>query len=640
MTSTASNKESTQLTAETDVDMLTIQRVLFAPPADWVEPDLYYRVEGVGAYDSSVQATRNSITLGRHTVVRTDTYFGRFRASYWQRWTSIKQVEIRARVVGSARVLAYTEDIGGHLRLEDSWAAGGSDADGNWTGEHSPMSGSANEEVRLTVPLDRFADGGAIHLRFDTEEAGAKISDVRYVVPKSAIKRDIPTDLVICSYNRPVDCARTVATLAEDLPALERVRTIRVVDQGEQHPADEADFIWAKEILGERLNVVHQPNLGGAGGFSRGMRDATAAGDCMVLLTDDDIRPEPETTLRLSALAVCAEKPMLLGAQMLFLFNPTSLFRTGETYNWKALTVEENDPKFGYADVDVRKYHQLRRLGVDYNAWWTCLVPSEVIKKIGLALPLFFQYDDIDYGFRAAKAGYPTDTIPGAAVWHADFYWKDIENAAQYFGLRNSLIAATMHGDVTAKDMVNVASRRILSNLVSMRYGLAWTQMEAVRDLLRGPEVLKNASQGDFARISAGRKNFPETELLPMHEMPGGLTPVRPPSHEISSENKTMAKRLAYTQMGKKRPGPVAVAFEDSFWWHISTFDDVWVTDASQNGVRHLVRDLDKEKSMRAETISLMRELSSKWDDLAKQWRAAVPSLTSEDNWEKFFQGE
>ena len=146
-------------------------------------------------------------------------------------------------------------------------------------------------------------------------------------------------------------------------------------------------------------------------------------------------------------------------------------------------------------------------------------MPSEVIKKIGLALPLFFQYDDIDYGFRAAKAGYPTDTIPGAAVWHADFYWKDIENAAQYFGLRNSLIAATMHGDVTAKDMVNVASRRILSNLVSMRYGLAWTQMEAVRDLLRGPEVLKNASQGDFARISAGRKNFPETELLPMHEL-------------------------------------------------------------------------------------------------------------------------
>ena len=98
------------------------------------------------------------------------------------------------------------------------------------------------------------------------------------------------------------------------------------------------------------------------------MRDATAAGECQVLLTDDDIRPEPETTLRLSALAACTEKPMLLGAQMLFLYNPTSLFRTGETYDWKTLTGHVNDPKFGTGDVDVRKHHQLRRLGVDYNA--------------------------------------------------------------------------------------------------------------------------------------------------------------------------------------------------------------------------------------------------------------------------------
>lgn len=637
MTSTAVNPVSDHTVS--DDDCLVVQRVLFAPPADWVNPDLYFTVEGVGAYDGSVKADRTSVRLGRRTIVRTDTYFGRFRAAFWQRWTSLKEVEIRAHVVGSVRIRAFTEDIGGHLRMEDSWASGGADVDGNWVGEHSPMAESENVEVRLRVPLDRFADGGAIHLRFDTEDAGARISNVRYVVPRSAIKRDIPTDLVICSYNRPVDCARTVATLSEDLPALERVRTIRVVDQGDQHPADEPDFDRAAETLGDRLQVVHQPNLGGAGGFSRGMRDATAAGDCMILLTDDDIRPEPETTLRLSALAVCAEKPMLLGAQMLFLFNPTSLFRTGETYNWKALTVEENDWKFGKADVDVREYHQLRRLGVDYNAWWTCLVPSEVVEKIGLALPLFFQYDDIDYGFRAAKAGYPTETIPGAAVWHADFYWKDIENAAQYFGLRNSMITATMHGDVSAKDMVNVATRRVLTNLVSMRYGLAWTQMEAIRDLLRGPEVLKNASQGDFARISTERKKFPETQVLPLYDMPGGLSPARPPSHEIASENKTLAKRVTYSKLGKKRPGPVAVAFEDAFWWHISTFDDVWVTDASQNGVHHLVRDLEREAKLRGEMIALMRELSSKWDSVAEQWRAAVPELTSPEHWSQFFEG-
>jgi galactofuranosylgalactofuranosylrhamnosyl-N-acetylglucosaminyl-diphospho-decaprenol beta-1,5/1,6-galactofuranosyltransferase len=612
---------------------MIVQRVLFAPPADWIDPDLYFTVEGgagAGAgTGGGVVPSRTGIELGPHVTVATDTYFGRFRASQWQRWTTIPEVTIRGRASGDVRIRAYTEDIGGHLRLEASHARASA----------ADIATSPEVDVELTVPLDRFADGGAIHVVVDSADKGGAVSDLRYTVAADQVRRDIPTDIVICSFNRPVDCANTVATLADDLAALDRVRTIRVVDQGDQHPEDEADFQRARQILGERLDVVKQPNLGGAGGFSRGMRDATAAGDCQILLTDDDIRPEPETTLRLSALACCAAKPMLLGAQMLFLYNPTHLFRTGEVYDWKSLTVLENDDLYAKADVDVRENHQLRRLGVDYNAWWTCLVPSQVVEEIGLALPLFFQYDDIDFGYRAAKAGFPTDTVPGAAVWHADFYWKDVENAAQYFGLRNGLIATTMHGPVTAKDMVGTVSRRILSNIVSMRYGLAWTQMEAVKDMLRGPSVLDEASQGDFGRISAGRADYPETKLLPLSDMPAGLSPVRPPTREIASDDQTFAKRVAYTQLGKKRPGPVAVAFEDAFWWHISTFDEVWVTDASQSGVRRLVRDRDRELKLRSELLGLMRRLNSEWDSVRDQWRAAVPELTSADNWEKFFRG-
>lgn len=608
---------------------MTVQRVLFAPPADWVDPELYYTVRTVNAGSGAgvAEASRTAITLKPNTTVATDTYFGRFRASQWQRWTTVPEVVIRGRVSGDVRVRAYTEDIGGHLRLEAVHDRAGA----------ADIATSPETDIALTVALDRFADGGAIHVVVDSADRGGTVSDLRYTVAAEHVQRDLPTDIVICSYNRPVDCAHTVATLAADIDALERVRTIRVVDQGDRHPEDEAEFTRAREILGERLSVVKQPNLGGAGGFSRGLRDATAAGDCQILLTDDDIRPEPETTLRLSALACCTAKPMLLGAQMLFLYNPTHLFRTGEVFDWRGIKVDENDPLYGHADVDVRKYHQLRRLSVDYNAWWTCLVPSEVVEKIGLALPLFFQYDDIDYGFRAAKAGYPTDTIPGAAVWHADFYWKDIENAAQYFGLRNGLIATAMHGPVSAGDVVATITRRILSNIVSMRYGLAWTQLEAVRDMLRGPEVLGRASQGDFARINAGRAEFPETKLLPLSDMPAGLSPVRPPTREISSVDRTLAKRVAYTQLGKKRPGPAAVAFEDAFWWHISTFDEVWVTDASQSGVRRLVRDRDRELALRSDLIGLMRRLGSEWDSLRDTWRAAVPELTSPRNWEGHF---
>lgn len=598
--------------------------MLFEPPADWIDHELYYRAEGPGG----VRPTRTAIHMDPRMKVATDTYFGRFRASQWQRWTTVPKVTVRGLVRGDVRVRVFTEDIGGHCRLEATHR--------NEVNPEGPTEGPATE-IALDVPLDRFADGGAIHIVVDTGEERGAVSDLRYTVAAEEVRRDIPTDIVICTYNRPVDCANTVATLASDPAALARVRTVRVVDQGDRHPADHPDFARAKEVLGDRLDVVEQPNLGGAGGFSRGMRDSAAAGECNILLTDDDIRPEPETTLRLSALACCTEKPMLLGAQMLFLYNPTHLFRTGETYDWKELRVEENDDLYSKADVDVRENHQLRRLGVEYNAWWTCLVPSQVVEELGLALPLFFQYDDIDFGFRAAAAGYPTDTVPGAAVWHADFYWKDIENAAQYFGLRNGLIAAAIHGPVSSRDMVGTVTRRILGNIVSMRYGLAWTQMEAVKDMLRGPSVLDEASQGDFARISAGRAGFPETKLLPMSELPAGLSPVRPPTREIGSADQTLAKRVAYTQLGRKRPGPVAVAFEDAFWWHISTFDEVWVTDASQAGVRRLVRDRDRELKLRGELIGLMRRLGAEWDGVRETWRAAVPELTSPENWARHF---
>lgn len=603
----------------------TIQRVLFAPPAPWVDEGLYWRVDGSGEV---LSAGREAIELAPRTTVRTDTYFGRLRAGHWQRWTGVDRVILRAEADPGVRVRACAEDIGGHVALIGAAAV--------------PADAAGPAEIAVEVPLDRYADGGAVHVAVGTGPAGGGVRRVRFTAPADLAARDVPTDLVICTFNRPADCAHTVATLAADPGALERVRAIRVVDQGDRHPADEPAFAAARETLGERLQVVAQPNLGGAGGFSRGMRDACAAGECLVLLTDDDIRPEPETTLRLSALGRYATRPMLLGAQMLFLYNPTHLFRTGERFDWAGLNVVLNDPLYARADVDVREHHQLRRLGVDYNAWWSCLVPSTVIEDIGLALPLFFQYDDIDYGHRAAAHGYPTDTVPGAAVWHADFYWKDVDGVGAYFSLRNGLIAAALHGPAGAaggRTMAATVGRMIGTTLVSMRYGLAWTQLQAVRDALAGPGVLDHGSAGDLARIAAGRAEHPETRVLPAAELPAGLAPVRPPTREIASVDRTLAKRVAYTQLGRPRPGPVAVSHEDAFWWHLSTFDEVWVTDASQSGVRHLVRDRDLELRLRAELVGLLRRLAGEWPAHRERWTAAAAELASPENWAPLFEG-
>ena len=40
-------------------------------------------------------------------------------------------------------------------------------------------------------------------------------------------------------------------------------------------------------------------------------------------------------------------------------------------------------------------------IDVDFNGWWTCVIPRQVAEEIGQPLPLFLKWDDAEYGLRA-----------------------------------------------------------------------------------------------------------------------------------------------------------------------------------------------------------------------------------------------
>jgi galactofuranosylgalactofuranosylrhamnosyl-N-acetylglucosaminyl-diphospho-decaprenol beta-1,5/1,6-galactofuranosyltransferase len=72
-----------------------------------------------------------------------------------------------------------------------------------------------------------------------------------------------------------------------------------------------------------------------------------------------------------------------------------------------------------------------------------CLIPTRVIREIGLSLPMFIKWDDADFGLRAGEAGFPTVTLPGVAVWHVPWHEKDDTIDWQaYFHRRNRIVAA------------------------------------------------------------------------------------------------------------------------------------------------------------------------------------------------------
>ena len=212
------------------------------------------------------------------------------------------------------------------------------------------------------------------------------------------------------------------------------------------------------------------------------------------------------------------------------------------------------------------KYRQHKRVDAEYNAWWSCLIPSEVIAAIGLPLPMFFQWDDIEYGLRASAAGFPTVTLPNAGVWHADFHWKDRDEFIRYFSVRNSLITHALHGNIDTKATGRWLAREITEALVSMQYGMAYTMIRGIEDFLEGPDVLRDGGPAALAAIRAERSEFAETVVHPAVKI-GELTDAQcrgsiPIGHLPRKDriNLVLAKRVVFQWLGRAIPGPVAIA--------------------------------------------------------------------------------
>ena len=481
---------------------LTVQRGLFFGPSALVPEDLYSVVTRGGA-----RRERHRVVLDPHSTVGTNTYWGRFHATYWQRWTAVGEVEVTARVSGTGRVRLMASDANKVWRIVA--AEDVSDADGL--------------TVRLVAQIDRFVDGGGLWLELTTESAPMTVDDVRWSVAAPRPQR--PTSVVICTYNRVDDCLNTLTAMADDPGAGEVVESVVVVDQGSDPLESRPRFAAVGERLGPRLRYVRQPNLGGAGGFTRGLYDATAgdpADDRDVLLMDDDVLLEPEILIRLTAFATCTTHPTLVGGQMLNLLHPAHLHISAEYAEPETLRVGRAVPGalkeaylLGHDDRDLPTV-QDQRIDTEYNGWWACLVPAAVVRAIGYPLPLFFQWDDIEFGYRARAHGFPTVALPGAGVWHADFGWKDWDEWHRYFNMRNGLITAALHTPFSVRRIGRRLGTLLGQYLVSMQYGLAATLIQAVDDFLDGPGVLRDGSAAAAAEIRRIRAAYPETQMRPV----------------------------------------------------------------------------------------------------------------------------
>ncbi|MFD7732313.1 glycosyltransferase [Kitasatospora phosalacinea] len=605
---------------------VTVQTWPLAGPDDGCPAELYAVVRA-----GAVRRDRDGIELGEAASVTGDTYFGRFPATYWQRWTAVREVRVRLTADGEGTVRLCAGDLDGVPRTVDSVRVG------------------AAGEFRLDAALDRFADGGQLWIEAETGLGQRlRLGGVRWEVPGDRPARR--TTVVVCTTDRVEDCLRTLTALAEDPAAGPVVDAVRVVDHGRDRVDRHPGFARVSQLLGDRLHHLAQTNLGGAGGFTRGLFEADRAGvPSDFLLMDDDVLLEPDLLLRMTGFARFTERPVILGGQMLNLLHPGRLHAGAEHTDLDGIRPGVPAPHSAHA-ADLlgpaarepgRAARQDRRVEAGYNGWWACLLPAEAVAEVGYPLPLFFQGDDAEFSYRAGRRGIPTVALPGAGLWHTDFPWKDDDEVNRYFIVRNYTVISALHGTFDRSRLLRVLAAELVPALLGHQYGRAATVLRAVEDFLAGPAVLDDGGPAALAALRELRAGFPETACLDFpaladlgHHATALAVPGRPPRFPRGAA----LLRLAAALLGRGPAGDAAaVAHDEAHWWHVARFRTALVTDASQRGVRLRRWDRALLRRLAGRSAVVLARLLWSGPRVRREFRAALPRLSSRENWARLY---
>ena len=439
-----------------------LQRLIL-PRDETTEPLLYVRSQG------DVSFANENAMLVKGAEISFDTSFGVFAAGRWRRLTSVDCLSVTVHAVGSGRIeLVGVSSVARGVSLREKIVAS--------TGI------SSSGKTTIEVPDFAKTSIGTYFIRVSAEQSDVVVSGGQWTTTTKA-PREVRLSLSVTTFNRQDYVKPTVAKvlqLVENVDSLRDRMRILVVDNARNISFDTAP--------NAPITVVQNPNLGGAGGFARGIIHLRDEGwSTHVLLMDDDITLEPEALVRTFALftfardeKLCIHGAMLSEEQAWMQFEAGSKYRWRSLYPLRAIGREDDlrERKLALRDAREKKFA--------YTAWWYTAFPISITRDN--PLPVFVRGDDVAFGLM--HTGKHSVTMNGVIVWHADFGLKNNPSSLFYekrnFAIVDTLVFANHHWWHLARRFIALCFR----NLFSMRYASVEYMILGVRAYLAGPEAL------------------------------------------------------------------------------------------------------------------------------------------------------
>ena len=263
-----------------------------------------------------------------------------------------------------------------------------------------------------------------------------------------------------------------------------------------------------QETYGGEISIlVNEENLGGSGGFGRGIREAMSRGYKYFMLVDNDAFMEPDVIGVLHGYLEDHPEVGICGAKTVHLAQPDKLQDLGgridcEHYQWGGILGGMQDVQ---GDVILE---------CDYVASCCLMARGEAVAKFGgFREENFIYWDDIEWCTKCWLAGYKV-VVNGRAKALHDMSGASVQNMfLKYYANRNrcAFFARYLPQDKLEDFYLSITKEfytEIYGCLAKDKYGTVLTLWNAWEDFITG--VTGKAAEGRIVPYVAGGEKFAE----------------------------------------------------------------------------------------------------------------------------------
>lgn len=569
------------------------------------------------------QEDEKEVILVQGGIISSNSYFNSFYENFYAKYTKLNFIYYFLKLSGDFQVSIYREINGQNNRELIS--------------SETFQKCQLTEPVKIILPnLIQNENHGRIYLEIMCcSEYG--LFKEGWIATDEIKIREVSLAIITCTFKKDDYIKKTVNTILKDSLLQSKDFNIFVVDNGKT--------LNEKDFRDPRVKLISNRNVGGSGGFTRGLIEASSNAYSHFLFMDDDIELDSESIYKLFSLYEYAKSDFAVAGSMLDLLKKHVLYEAGALYS-KDSNSQELQPFLTTplkTNLNLEDSTSLNLLlveeDIDYGGFWFFCFSKELVEEIGLPLPLFIKIDDIEFGLRIKEClDRKIIAFPSIGVWHEPFYAK-FPIWDNYYSCRNNLITHAIHDSLGYTDAVKHMTTGLIFFLLFFEYNSAEMFLKAFEDYLKGPEFLKNNDpeilHSNILQLSKSYKSQSiQYNYLPSHQF------------EPNSKAGNLKKIVSLLTVNGHLLPNFLTSDEDVFIWHNSSYNGQRAKAFAKKRV-FLFREktgclFQNERDKLAGIKILTRwfkvaaSSSIKWSSISTEWKNASKELTSTTFWHQY----